>query len=270
MVFASDLDQTLIYSENFLDKYHSNAEYLKENKISIIEYYKGAPLTYIHNQIVSPLQQLDSMNKFVPVTTRTEEQYRRIDFNKYGINPCYAITTNGAKVLKNGVIDLEWKQKTHAILSSLTTKPADIAQMVPGFISSDAIKTIRTAEDSFCYCVLHMENLDKDEVQKLKSELNPEEWKISLQGRKLYFVPAVISKWLAIEYVCDKIGDSQIISAGDSLLDLPMLINSDLGLVPGHGEIASQKLYDKYNLSCNEIEGVDASVAILDEVIRDI
>ncbi len=266
MIFASDLDQTLIYSINFLRKKYEDPEKLLKDKLSIIEYYEGEPLSYIHKDTVSGLKDLDNNGCFVPVTTRTEEQYKRVDFSRFGVNPQYAVTTNGAKVLRDGAIDEEWESRVRQKLAKITFGAGDISELIKNNISPEAIKKIRTAEDIFSYCVLFREVLNINQVDAIREQLKPEGWEVSLQGTKLYFMPGAISKWDAVAYVCSKLGDDQVVSAGDSLLDLPLLQHSGVGLVPGHGEIFNQDLHKVHELEFCGKEGVEASVAIVDKV----
>jgi hypothetical protein len=57
-------------------------------------------------------------------------------------------------------------------------------------------------------------------------------WQVSIQGRKLYIIPEFINKWTALNHLNQNIADNMIISAGDSLLDYPMLKNSTCGYIP--------------------------------------
>lgn len=262
MIFASDLDQTLIYSENFLSKNTSNAEDLKQQKLQIIEYYQGAPLSYIHNEAVGVLQEIDAKNCFVPVTTRTEEQYKRIDFSKFGISPQYAVTTNGAKVLLNGEVDKNWESQVQKKLARIDRNHEQLCELVDTIIDAKVIKKMRRAEDVFSYCVLYRDLLDLKQVEAICKVLEPEGWSISLQGTKLYFMPKVISKWDAVEYVSNQLGSVKVVSAGDSLLDLPLLCNSFIGWIPEHGEIYSQNLHHTKQLLTSGVSGIEASVAI--------
>ncbi|TAJ09700.1 haloacid dehalogenase [Marinilabiliaceae bacterium JC017] len=265
MIFASDLDQTLIYSKNFMAKHGDNQ--IGDN-LSIIEYYQGLPLSYIHKDVITILKKMDLNGCFVPVTTRTEEQFKRIDFSRFGINPRYAVTTNGAKVLKNGAVDEQWQKHIQFKLSQINLNADAIADIIKDMLSPEVVKKIRVAEGVFSYCVLNRDLLNLQQVEVIREKLGPEGWEISLQGTKLYFMPGVISKWDAMEYVCTQLGVERVISAGDSLLDLPLLRQAEIGLVPGHGEIFNQKLHETYDLKFCGTGGVEASIAIAGEALK--
>ena len=267
MIFASDLDQTLIYSKNFLNKHYDNAQ-TAVKQLSIIEYYRGEPLSYIHNKLISQLKALDNKGLFIPVTTRTEEQYKRIDFSRFGINPKYAVTTNGAKVLINGVADKNRWEYIQSKLKQVTPQPDDIEALIRKTISAGVIKKIRVAEDAFTYCVLFREHLNLNQVQELSTSFTDNGWNLSLQGNKLYFMPSILSKAEAMRYICQKLNLDHYMAAGDSLLDLPLLAEAKEGFIPMHGEIYEQKLHLKHRLNISEFKGIDASLSIIQSVAK--
>jgi len=268
MIFASDLDQTLIYSINFLNKHYADPEATIEKKLSIIEYYQGEPLSYIHNDVIDNLKTLDQQGLFVPVTTRTEEQYKRIDFSKLGIKPKYAITTNGAKVLKHGKVDTNWQNYIHAQLNKVTPKTDEISKLITSTFPQEVIKKIRIAEDTFTYCVLFRDRLQDQQLKEINACFNKEEWNLSLQGTKLYFMPAILSKATAMNYICEQLKIDHYIAAGDSLLDLPLLTQAKDGYVPQHGELFDQELHHKHQLKLSEYKGIDASLGIVNNVLQ--
>ncbi len=267
MIFASDLDQTLIYSINFLNKHYKNHTKLREESLTLIEYYNGEPLSYIHNEVINHIQEFDQIGYFIPVTTRTEEQYKRIEFFKFNIRPTFAITTNGAKVLKNGEIDPEWENQINLKLNSISLENERVIEIIQKIIPNKCIKKIRTAENVFTYLVLYRDLFDVNLLPIIESKLGID-WNISLQGTKLYLMPQIVSKWNALEYVSSKLNHEKIIAAGDSLLDIPLLENSDLGVIPSHGEIYDRELHLKYGFEVAEFEKVNASVGITNLVFK--
>ena len=65
-------------------------------------------------------------------------------------------------------------------------------------------------------------------------------WRTSLQGRKLYWVPEQLSKSAAVREVADRVGAATVLAAGDSLLDVDLLLAADRGIHPRHGELHEQ------------------------------
>ncbi|MEM5592569.1 hypothetical protein AAHH67_14175 [Niallia circulans] len=79
---------------------------------------------------------------------------------------------------------------------------------------------MKIADNLFFYYVLNT-TIDSDLKIQLAKIAAANGWNISLQGRKLYFMPSPVCKGEAIKYIKEREGIEQTIGAGDSLLDLP-------------------------------------------------
>jgi len=104
VLLASDLDRTIIFSKKFL-----NEEIYKEHQPVCIEYYKNEPISFVtqktYNYLTKVLENKDKDKIFVPTTTRSLEQFRRIRIlNKFP----YAIVANGGIILKDNKPLKEW------------------------------------------------------------------------------------------------------------------------------------------------------------------
>ena len=62
-------------------------------------------------------------------------------------------------------------------------------------------------------------------------------WTLSVQGRKVYLVPAALTKQAALAEVATRVGAEAVVAAGDSLLDAGMLDAADVAVRPAHGEL---------------------------------
>ena len=122
MLFASDLDQTLIYSRRFLYE----GVY---NDVKPVEKKKNEYISFMTNASVEKLQQLVKKVLFIPVTTRTMEQYNRIFYIAQEIRPRYAIVSNGAHVLIDGIIDRQWEDKIQRLLKEKCLDISEILQI---------------------------------------------------------------------------------------------------------------------------------------------
>src|SRR3954453_2227784 len=74
-------------------------------------------------------------------------------------------------------------------------------------------------------------------VAELTSWAVGEGWTVSLQGRKLYVVPAPLTKSAAVVEVAARVGAPRILATGDSLLDAELLELAAAGVRPAHGEL---------------------------------
>lgn len=261
MLFASDLDRTLIYSKQFLP---NNEEQL----ILPVETKEDQPISYMTETAIRLLRKLTEDVLFVPVTTRTIEQYKRIFFITNEIQPKYAIVSNGGNLLVEGEIDETWKKK---IQSQLTRECIGIAEVLERFKEIQSEQWIinhRVADELFSYCVVEKDKIPYDELRDFQEWLGKNNWNTSLQGRKLYFVPQCISKGAAIAYIQEKEGYQFMTAAGDSLLDLPMLEMADYALCPPHGELnrfISEGLEINGNIEITKKEGIFAAEEILEK-----
>jgi hypothetical protein len=75
-------------------------------------------------------------------------------------------------------------------------------------------------------------------VDELAAWCAPRGWTVSLQGRKVYAVPAGLTKSAAAAEVVARCGGGPLLAAGDSLLDADLLDAADIAIRPAHGELA--------------------------------
>jgi hydroxymethylpyrimidine pyrophosphatase-like HAD family hydrolase len=231
MIYASDLDQTLIYSVRSMGM---------EVDLSVMqpaETYKDRIISYISIATLQQLQQVSQQITFVPVTTRTLDQYARIHIFQNNVVPEYAITSNGANILVNGVVDQQWHEQ---ILADVYDKSAPAAEALALFHSiSDPswIVAEHFWENTFYSIVVDREVMPLDAVLALQPQLEALGWGMSVQGRKVYLVPFPVSKNRAIEEVKRRAGASKVIASGDSLLDRGLLDVADYSIAPAHGEL---------------------------------
>ena len=73
MIFASDLDRTLIYSKRALDEFG-----VPEGLLLVpVEQKDGDSVAFMTETSYLQLKELANQSLFVPVTTRTTEQFKR-------------------------------------------------------------------------------------------------------------------------------------------------------------------------------------------------
>jgi len=260
MMFASDLDRTLIYSKRaFLLNQGESAD------VQLIETLEGKEISFMTHHAIKQLKQLMDSITFVPVTTRTTEQYNRITVFPEEIKQEYAVTSNGANVLKKGQIDEDWSR---FIANALTNECLPIPDVLKTFNEIGNEKWVlrtRTAESFFIYHIIEADHIPMNEILQFESWLTEQNWCLSLQGRKLYFVPKAINKAAAVKYIQDMTGKKTLIAAGDSKLDLPLLEAADYAFCPQHGEL--HKTLDPGKITITKAKGIKASEEILESVM---
>ena len=97
ILFFADMDNTLIYSHK---------RDIGSDKIGV-EFYpeKNQMISYMTKTSWKLLQKVAHKLLFIPTTTRTIEQYQRINL---GFVPLYALVCNGGILLENGQENMRW------------------------------------------------------------------------------------------------------------------------------------------------------------------
>ncbi|WNS73918.1 hypothetical protein RRV45_13425 [Bacillus sp. DTU_2020_1000418_1_SI_GHA_SEK_038] len=258
-MFASDLDRTLIYSERALADFKQTGV----NDLIGVEKKADREVAFMTRRSAEALCQIADHMLFVPVTTRTWEQFKRIFIFSNYIPLTYAITSNGANITYKGNSLIEWQGLIHERLRSecnpIDGMEAELRELkIPG--------TIKRAEGLFLYYILDV-NLSKEEIMIVKSKATEFGWRVSLQGRKLYFMPNPISKGEAVRFIKEREGISTVYGAGDSLLDHDFLKDCDFPFVPSHGELANE-FNEDYHYTLTNTRGVMAGEEILAEIFK--
>ncbi|WML45013.1 hypothetical protein [Neobacillus sp. PS3-40] len=255
MIFASDLDRTLIYSKRALVEFGLS----KTTERIPVECKDGQWISFMTASSYSILKEICSRFLFVPVTTRTTEQFKRIFIFKKDIPITYAITSNGGHILYKGEELEEWSE----ILSARLQWETSTIKELQFFLQKERFHldgVVKQAESLFFYFILES-SPSRFELNRISNAVSSFGWRISLQGRKLYFIPKAINKGDALEFICRKEGRVAMAGAGDSNLDWDFLKHCRNRIVPIHGELASKESLDTYSVTSNR--GILAGEEIL-------
>ncbi|MBU8878956.1 hypothetical protein BGM26_08150 [Bacillus sp. FJAT-29790] len=255
MMFASDLDRTLIYSERALSEFkeHSNSDLVG------VERRDGLEVAFMTKDAFESLRELAENILFVPVTTRTYEQFQRIFMFSEDIPLTYAVTSNGANIIYNGKPLTEWREFVQKRLEKECTSLEAMIQKIKGFEIKGKLKK---AESLFFYYILdEIISLETGKLIRVLAEANG--WRVSIQGRKLYLVPKPVCKGEAVKFIKEREGIHTVFGAGDSLLDHDFLKVCEYPFVPLHGELANEK---GINYLISQRRGIKAGEEILFEI----
>lgn len=256
MMFASDLDRTIIYSKRAIEEFSIE----EELELITVERKEENDVSFMSKKALEYLNQLSSKLMFVPVTTRSLSQYKRVYFQE--IQSKYAVTTNGAVILYNGEQLKEWDEK---ISREMTSSSVSLSELTNFLLRQFKIEgDLRFVEDLFAYYYLEKE-ITPELLSELSNSSNEMGWRVSLQGKKLYFVPIPLSKGNAIKYIQEREGISTLIGAGDSLLDDDFLQLCQHPFVLGHGELNRYPLKGHYHVI--ESVGVKGGEELLKKIL---
>ncbi|WP_372660554.1 hydrolase [Cohnella sp.] len=261
MIFACDLDQTLIYSRNSMGL-------IDADELVPVETYKGDYLSFMTRTAYHKLQRISKQVHFVPTTTRIYEQFERVFGLREGIESRYAIVSNGGRVLVNGQSDLSWENQVKRITLKECAPAVEIKELFDRMVSGDGLIMKESYCDELFYSIIiNRELLPQGMMTEFEVLLQGFGWNSSLQGRKIYLVPKTLSKGLAVQYVKELSNEGCVFAAGDSLLDESMLVIAEEAVAPKHGE-----LYRKYgthdHIRFTERSGIRACDEILDVLMN--
>lgn len=262
---ATDLDRTMIYSRNAFGP-------VPELSTVCVEHLDGEPLSYMTADAADSLKALTELAMVVPTTTRTIEQFNRIQLP--GAPWRYAVTTNGGNILDNGQPDPHWRASLAAEVRSTSASLAEISAELHSRTDDSFVLKYRVADELFCYLVVQLEALPADFLAEWDAWCRPRGWSASQQGRKIYTMPVSVCKSRTVAEVRRRLEDSgdldpaaRLLSAGDGALDAEMLRTSDAAIRPRHGEL-EELAWTHPNLTITTAAGIRAGEEILDWFLK--
>lgn len=260
---VSDLDRTLIYSASALLLPDG-----ADPALRCIELYEGHPLSFLTERAAAGIARLVARGCFVPITTRTIAQYRRVQAPVADAE--HAICANGGRLLHRGVEDVDFSaavaDRLAAAGAPLAEAQALLERMVDGHGLRPHVHGVRTADGLFCYTVVDRAALPPGWIDVLTARAASLGWTVSLQGRKVYCVPAALTKSAAARELADRLGASRLLAAGDSLLDADLLEAADEALRPAHGELADTG-WQRPGVAVTDAAGVLAGQEIVERLL---
>jgi hypothetical protein len=241
VLVCADLDRTLIYSPSALALPGPDET---APRLVCVEVYRSAPLSFITERAATLIRQLAREAVLVPTTTRTPEQLARVHLP--GLDPDdpastgttrYAIAGNGGQLLVDGVPDPDWAREVAERVGGCA--PVSEVFGYLSTVSGPFVHSLRVACDLFVYAVVDRGALPPTWEPQLRDFCRARGWGVSVQGRKVYAVPAPLTKQAAMREVASRTGARSTLAAGDSLLDRELLEVADAAVRPVDGELAT-------------------------------
>lgn len=261
-LIACDLDRTLIYS-----RAAAGAPTVGDPDLVCIEYYDGAPLSFMTHTAAALLRTVTDLTTFVPTTTRTIAQYQRITLP--GGPHRYAITSNGGNILADGQPDHTWHARIQSCVAESGQTLEHVRSALQQRISTEWVHNFRTAEDLFCYLVVDIAAVPTGFLSQWSQWCAERNWTVSMQGRKIYTVPAALCKSNAVAEVRRRLDadpttrtPTSVLAAGDGALDAELLRYADEAMRPRHGELQTANFHSP-GLLVSSATGVAAGEEIL-------
>ncbi len=190
---ATDLDQTLIYSRAAVERHGGQV-----TEHVAVERYEGRDASWMTRRAAAAFEGLHEHAVVVPVTTRTPEQWQRIRLP--GPPPRHVIAANGGVLLVDGRVDAAWT-------AGVATRVAQVAPLAEVRRHVDCTagpsgraRCGRRATCSATRCC-DRDLVPVEFIARTSAWAAQRGWRVSLQGRKLYWVPAPLTKSAAVAEV---------------------------------------------------------------------
>lgn len=215
-VFATDLDNTMIYS------YKRD---IGENTV-LVETKDGKELSFMTEKSYQFLNMIKEKLNVIPVTTRSLEQYNRLIFSKKNMTE-YALVSNGGILLKNNKIDKEWYSESLKIAEVSKNEMEKGTELLKK--DRDIYFEIRKIDGLFIFT--KSKNISAT-MENLKNNLCLELIDIHNHGEKIYIFPKGLNKGEALKRLKKFLKIKKLICSGDSEMDIPMLKVADISIFP--------------------------------------
>ena len=213
-VFFSDLDSTLIWSRRKAPGVPKRAA----------EYLNGKEQSFMTEETFRFLRDAGWLT-LVPVTTRSEEQYRRI-FLMESLPVRYALVCNGGKLLDGGREDAEWTAETLKAAARETAALREASELLREYAGENGL---HRPEPYLCY----IRTEDPEAVLAgLEGRTDPDLVQTARDARKVYLIARSVTKGGAVRRFAHRFGADRTAAAGDGALDLSMLREADYPLAP--------------------------------------
>lgn len=203
LILFSDLDGTLIFSAK-----------RKQVGDIVVERKDCKPVSCVTARQAELFPQLANV---IPVTTRSVEQYRRIEFAKWGFEPEYALCDNGGTLIVNGEPDEEWLRWSRSIFEESADELARFREL----LERDSRRTfeVRLVDGLFLF------TKSSDPCETLKYLGEGKTCECFFTGEKVYITPRKLNKGAAVKRLAERLSIplEGMACAGDSLMDLSML-----------------------------------------------
>lgn len=220
----SDLDGTLVFSSRHLD---SAADRV------LVEYLHGKPQAWMTENSWRSIHDVRQNAHFVPVTTRTRDQYLRI--NLPGGEPEYAIVANGGRIFHNGQTDTEWEAAVEDSSWGFSRVGAVVDTLRRHLDGQPWVGKVGS-HDSIVYIVTRRGETAPEKLFSLANQVAADNgYTAHPQGRKTHLIPSHVTKEAAAAEVADRLGVTRTIASGDHQLDAGLMLWADEAIQPAHG-----------------------------------
>jgi hydroxymethylpyrimidine pyrophosphatase-like HAD family hydrolase len=225
ILFACDIDDTLIRSWR-----------KRRDSDVCIEYLDNKPQAYIASILAETFAKIKGCLCLLPVTTRSTEQYRRILWERI-VPVQHAIISNGGIILGDDAVGHAWHEAIRPYLNEVLPAFEELTSVF------EEVGAANRITDNLLMRV-SASQLEAEQFIQMTAEYDSVLNRFT-NGNTHYLSPKGITKEAALEFYLKEYPCELLLSAGDSLVDIPMLRMADISIVPNHmiGKELSKKVY---------------------------
>lgn len=228
IVYATDLDRTLIFSKRFLESYNTDIQ-----DVDIAEMKNDNVISYISPKVKHKLSTLNNRDdiEIIPVTTRSIEEYNRVDI---GINTKYAIVSCGGTILKDGNTIPEWEDyvNSHLYRWDLIQAKMDLEDF------TCITQEVKIRDNKFLFTKIS--DKEKYDIEIAPLIVKYPNLRFIRQGYKVYGISNDISKEIALRWLYKYLNGDKLVASGDGELDLGMLAIANYAIIPEHSDLIKE------------------------------
>lgn len=227
MLFTTNIDNTLIFSDNVIGD--TNIETLKcvENS--------DKRVSYISKSTLKRLKALANKIEIIPATHRSIKQFKQVEIFK----KCnYAIVSNGGIILYRGNvlepyikcikdIQIKYCSEFRELIKILTVVP---------YLDSD----IQIIDEIYIFCKIKE---PKRLIKILNGIIDKTLWYFYISDLNLYIYPKIITKGFALNFLKLYLIEDIVIASGASVLDESLLDISTYAIANLDSDISKDKSY---------------------------
>lgn len=256
MIFATDLDRTLIYSHLFLDT--ANCTY------SLIEKKGEKAIAYMSDKAIALLEEVHQRAHIIPITLRNEAEFHRIDLFRDKVVPELFVTNNGGTIYYKGKEDMQWHEWIEKQMKALIYTHQEICKHFLEMYGGSVEKNVNCGNLVWLF-MGERDHIHEKSITAFEEKYKASGWRIDVSGRKIYVYPYFVTKWYALSYIQQKYYNEPIYAAGDSIFDQEMVEKADYGMIPKASFIEQAV---KPHVKISEHAGMRAAEDILLDVLN--
>lgn len=256
IIYATDIDRTLIFSHKFVEEYKPDCIY------SAVEKIDNKEISYMSADVLKRLHKLNENKsiEIIPVTTRSIDEYNRIDL---GIKPKFVIAACGGVILENGEPIKEY--------DAVITADINAVELLQAGMDLSELKSVQRdskyIENKYIFTKTNNTKLFDEEIAPLiyaYTSLN-----FTRQRDKVYVIPKSFSKGVALRWLTHYIGADTVVATGDGELDLAMLATADYAVIPKHGDLIKEGYIEGGRIAEAEINSPLYTMDLVEQILNE-